>query len=360
MAVDWTASMSQTFEYYVVDPDTWQNVRKIDTAISSSITRDLNTDTLGSANFEIEEALGECYIRIYLVVLQNGVTERFPLGTFLVQTPSFGFDGKRVTNSLQAYTPLLELKENPPPFGFSVMKNSDVMYNASVLADENCRPPVSRFSEGECTVKLHNHFVADTSDTWLTYLSSLISTAKYRFDLDDMGRIQFAPIIETSRMQPVWTFDDSNSSILLPDLTVDRDLYNIPNRVEVLYSTSYHTYRSVVVNDDPNSPTSIQSRGRVITHREINPSLPGVATEPQIRNYAERLLRHLSSLEYSISFSHGYCPVRIGDCVRLNYISAGLRDVKAKIVSQDIDCKSGCTINAKATYTKNLWEQTYE
>ena len=44
---DWTKTMQQTFEYYVVDPGSWRDIRKINTVISSSITRDSSLETLG-------------------------------------------------------------------------------------------------------------------------------------------------------------------------------------------------------------------------------------------------------------------------------------------------------------------------
>ena len=111
--IDWSESMQQTFEYYEVDPNTWKDKKLLDFVKSSSINRDSGTETLGSASIDIDNTLGECYIRIYLVASQNGVKEKIPLGIFLVQTPSSNFDGKVRTVSMDAYTPLLELKEKP-------------------------------------------------------------------------------------------------------------------------------------------------------------------------------------------------------------------------------------------------------
>ena len=67
-------------------------------------------------------------------------------------------------------------------------------------------------------------------------------------------------------------------------------------------------------------------------------------------------LKSLSTLEYSVTYSHGYCPVRLGDCVRLNYKKAGLNNVKAKIISQSIKCEPGCPVTEKAVFTDELWE----
>ena len=351
--VDWLSSMQQTFEYYIVNPATWKDAKKIENVKSCSISRDSDSGILGSASINITESVGECYVRIYLITIQNGTKERHPLGTFLVQTPSTSFDGKVRNLSMDAYTPLLELKETKPPLGYSVMKGTNIMTIARQLTQENTRAPVVPAS---CDTNLFSDFVAETDDSWLTFLTDLLLNAKYSYDLDEMGRILFAPEQDTASLQPVWTYnDDDNSSILYPSLNMDHDLYGIPNVVEVIYSHGNGYYYSRVVNDDPNSPTSTVNRGREIIHRVSDPDLIGDPTENQIDEYANRLLRELSSLEYTITYTHGYCPVRVGDCVRFNYSRADLKNVKAKVISQTIKCEPGCPVTEKAVFTNRLW-----
>lgn len=350
--IDWTSSMQQTFEYYIVDPGTWKDVKMLTNVKSCTINRDSNAETLGSASFGITESVGECYIRVYIVAIQNGQRERFPLGTYLVQTPSSSFNGKIRNVTMDAYTPLLELKENQPPIGYYIAKGENIMEHAYRLARNYARAPVIETSK---SITLNYDFVADTSDNWLTFLIDLISNAKCEFSLDESGRILFAPHQDTASLQPVWTYNDDNSSILYPDLTMDHDLYGIPNVVEVVYSNGSDHYYSRVVNDDPNSPLSTVKRGREIVHRVTDPDLIGDPTENQIDEYAEQLLRNLSSLEYTITYSHGYCPTRIGDCVRLNYSRSGLSNIKAKVISQSIKCEPGCSVTEKAVFTTKLW-----
>lgn len=349
---DWSSSMQQTFEYYIVDPGTWRDEKLIDNVISCSISRDSEAETLGSATIDIGESVGECYIRVYLITIQNGVKEKHPLGTFLVQTPSSSFDGKIRSVSMDTYTPLLELKENPPPLGYYIPKKENIMDTAYKLVREHARAPVVKT---ECPTKLFYDFVANTDDTWLSFLIDLLANAKYKFSLDEMGRILFSPDQDTASLQPVWTYDDGNSSILYPELSMDHDLYGIPNVVEVVYSNGGEHYYSRIVNNDSNSPISTVNRGREILYRETNPSLIGDPTEGRIKEYAEQLLREMSTLEYTVSYTHGYCPVRIGDCVRLNYSKAGLNGVKAKVVSQTIKCEAGCSVTEKAVFTTKLW-----
>lgn len=350
--IDWSSSMQQTYEYYIVDPKTWKDDTKVSSIKSSSIERDSEAETLGSASFEMGDLIGECYIRVYLVAIQNGITYRYPLGTFLVETPSTKFDGKTHTVSADAYTPLKELKENPPPIGYSLLEKDNILNSAYLLCRENARAPVIKT---ENDTELHNNFVANTNDTWLSFISDLVDNASHKLDLDELGRIIFSPKQDTASLQPVWTYTDNNSSILYPEVTVDKDLYEIPNVVEVIYSNGNSSYYAVAVNDDPNSPISTVSRGRKVTYRDTNPSLYGSPTEAQTQEYAERLLKEFSTLECKITYSHGYCPVRLNDCVRLNYTRAGLTDVKARVIKQSIECGTSCKVTETAIYTTKLW-----
>lgn len=349
--VDWHASMQQTFEYYLVDPATWRDTRLLDNITSCSISRDLEAATLGSATIDITESIGEAYVRVYLVTIQNGVRERHPLGTYLIQTPSSSFDGKVRTVSMDAYTPLLELKDTQPPIGYYLGKNENILKHVYTLSQAHARAPVVKPSHESV---FYEDFVADPNDTWLSYLSDAMADANYEYGLDEQGRILFMPKQDAASLQPIWTFDDSNSSILYPDFDMEHDLFDVPNVVEIVYSTAGESYYAKVVNDDPNSPTSIVNRGREIVYRESNPSLDNPSDE-HINDYAKQLLRDMSTLEYSVSYTHGYCPVRLGDCVRLNYERAGLVGVKAKVVSQSIKCEPGCPVSEKAVFTTKLW-----
>jgi hypothetical protein len=344
--------MRQTYEYYVVDPNSWRDTRRLDNVRACTINRDSEVETLGSATIDITDSVGECYIRAYLVTDQNGVVEKTALGTVLVQTPSSEFDGKIRTITMDAYTPLLELKESPPPLGYYVPKDENVMSIAYRLSREHARAPVVSTNSDKTLIY---NFVSDPNDTWLSFLTDLVANAKYRFDLDEMGRILFTPDQDTASLQPIWTYDDGNSSILYPELSMDHDLYGVPNVVEVVYSNGSTYYQARAVNDDPNSPISTVSRGREIIHRVTDPDLIGDPTKNQIQEYADQLLRNLSSLEYTITYTHGYCPVRVGDCVRLNYERAGLTNIKAKVISQSIKCEPGCPVTEKAVFTTKLW-----
>ena len=109
------------------------------------------------------------------------------------------------------------------------------------------------------------------------------------------------------------------------------------------------------VNDDRDSPVSTVNRGREIVYRESDPSVIGTPDQAYLNEYAKQLLKSLSSLEHTVTYKHGYCPVQVGDCVLLNYERSGLKNVKARVISQSITCETGCPVEETAVYTSNLW-----
>lgn len=350
--IDWTKSMQQTYEFYIVDPSTWKDSKRVDNIEGCKINRDPSNSTLGSATIDSDSVMDECYIRVYLIAIQNENTQKEPLATVLVQTPSTKFDGKKTDISMDAYTPLIELSAKLPPIGYALLKDEPIMDTASRLCRENLRAPVVMVKSDD---KLKANFISNLNDTWLSFLTDLISNAKYKFSLDPLGRILFEPEQDIASLRPVWTYDDGNSSILYPDIIDERDLYNIPNVVEVVYSTDTGYMISRIVNNDENSPVSVVNRGREVVYRDTAPNFTGIPTQEYIDDYATRLLRNLSCLEHKVTYKHAYCPVKVGDCVMLDYKSSGITNVKAKVISQNIDCVSGCPVEETAVYTEKLW-----
>ena len=343
---DWTRGMEQTYEFWLVNRDSWSDTEQLRSVVSATVVRDANEETLGHAMLEMSDMIGEEYVRIYLVA--DG--KRECLGTFLVQTPGSSFDGKAETVSVDCYTPLLELSSDMPPFGYYISAESNIADTIYNIVCAHAHAPMIYAPDAKV---LYEPFVADPTETWLSFASALASRLNSEIALDALGRIYLSPLRDTPSMQPTYTFTDDNSSILLPDISDDNDLYGIPNVCEVIYSTKNSVIIGRAVNDDPSSPISTVSRGRKVLYRETNPQIEN-PTQETVDAYALQSLRNRSVREHIITFSHGYCGVKLGDCVRLRYRRAGL-DAKARITSQSIECSTGCIVTATAIYTEAMW-----
>lgn len=352
MAIDWTKSMQQTFEFYKVDKNTWKDTEQLREITRFNIVRDINDDTLMHATFTSTKDYGEIYVRAYIVAIQNNERERLPLGTFLAQTPNKSFDGRVETHDVDGYSPLIELKNNLMPCGYSLLKGTNTLETACDIIKDVANAPVIRAS-GDT---LRDNFCANLDDTYLSFLTDLIAYSKMSFDLNENGVIMFSPKTEIYALSPVWTYSDDENSIFYPDITDNQDLYGIPNVVEVLCQDYKGTMYVRVENNDPKSPISTVNRGRIVLKRDSDPPIPKGSTMADVEKYAVQYLKELSSIEHTIQYSHGFTPVWIGSCVRINYEKAGLKNIKAKVVSQNFDCSTGCKVNETAVYNTNLWE----
>jgi hypothetical protein len=370
--IDWTKSMSQTYEFYIVNPYTGMDKQRLYNVTGASVTRDLQSDTQVSGSIEYDGELGEVYVRVYLVAEQGDEHEKIPLITMLCQTPSTSFNGKYKKTSITGYSPLIELQNCYPPFGYTIPKYiNEASYKKEwaldkkipELCSEHMRMTVLSIGEDLSSVnkeKLTQPMAIDPQQSWFEVITSLINLTDYMFKVTPSGIIYFDKKPKINKMAVTWTYDTENSSILSSDVTIDRDIYNVPNVIEVIAtSTTGNVITKVVENNDINSITSIPSRDRKVVKRIVNPNDLGnisPSNESVITTYANNLLEKENELSYKISYKHGYCPVNIGDCVRINYPDAGIDNVKALVISQKIDCKTGCEVEETAIFTMKLYE----
>lgn len=357
MDIDWTKSMSQTYHFYKVNPKTWMDEKKLENFESAQITYDSNDETICHASLTGEIIEDEFYIRIYLVCVQFGYTYKFPLGTFLVMSQASGYDGKRFSYSTNAYSPLIELKEKYPPIGYSmVCRKNEVLTNVLKILSGHIRAPVIQNINTSISDSEEFVFTAEFDDTWLTYIISILQSINYHLGITAKGEVYVEPdITNINAAKPVWTYNDDEVSILLPDITNEYDIYGVPNVVELLHSNAITNYFVRAVNDDPDSKTSTVSRGREIVYR-TNTDEGYILSEEQVQKLALSILKKQSEVEHVLEYSHAYCPVRIGDGIMMNYRKSGYRNIKAFVTSQIIDCKSGCTVTETAKYTTYLWK----
>lgn len=341
--------VSDTYEFYEVDPGTWADMRLLEGMDEANVVFDSEQDIKGNAKMRGEEDLGEAYVRVYLV--RDG--RKRPLGSWLVQTPARSHDGRSRTVNMDAYSPLLELMDNLPPVGYFFPAGANIVKSVIAAARENCHAPV--LDAVDAGVRLFAEpYVAELDESWLEFLAGALAKADMEFGLDEMGDILIIPVRDIAAMQPVHTFGDDNASIVMPDMEDSRDLYGIPNIVEVVCSTEAACVVGRAENDSPSSPMSTVCRGRDVTVRDTSPDLED-PTQEEADAYAARRLAELSSVEHEVVFEHDYVEgLRVGDCVLLRFARADIY-ARAIVARQEIATETGCLVRTTAKYTEVLW-----
>lgn len=349
--IDYSKSMKRYYEIWQVNPYTWTDDKIITNIVdeSSSINRDLDSDSLGSASINITHNIDECYIRIYMICEQNDTKTKESLGTFLVQEGGISYDGTIIKRSCNCYTPLIELKENKLPVGYFLPYGSNILSSVYDIMRNNMRGFVERPSHGYVTDALLNYnFVASDSDTYLSLVTDLLADAEYHLTMDVNGTTKIVKDTELKDDDTAYLYN-SDSGVLYPSISISDNSFNIPNVVEVVYSNNGMLYTAVAKNENKNSKYSIQSRGREIIYRESNPS--GINDEFHLNEYAEGLLKNLSRNKRTISYTHAYVPnVNIGDCVEIDYPEVGLNHVRAIVQTQEISLNVTGEVRETAVY----------
>lgn len=346
--IDWTGEMAQTFEFREVDPGTWQDKRILSQVTGAEITWDDSLPTGGAAVFKGSEDVGECYIRAYLIARQGGEEERVCLGTFLAQTSGDDNDGKVASVSQEAYTPLLELKSDMPPVCYQVPRGANVAERIAALAAEHCRAPVDGAVDA---FVLAEGFTAQLDWTWLDFLGKLAAKIGRRLFPTEEGRVTMAPRRDAAALAPRLVLRDDDLSIVQHDVRKARDYYGVPNVVEVVWSGESGCVTATAVNDDPESPLSIQRRGFRVLHREDSPDLED-PSPGEVQAYADALLLELSTVVHEVTYRRGFVPnVRVGDCIDFDLARAQVR-TRAVVKAQKVICETGCQVEETATYTE--------
>lgn len=352
MSIDWTRGLeSQRFRYMLVDPDTWTDTDELEDVKSASITWESSADTLISATIESDGVMptGERIVRVYHEASQGTERSRDCVCTVIAQTPTHSVDGFVGNYKMDCYGTLLELKDDQPPIGFSVASGTDPLQAAATLARAHSHSPVIMPDESR---PMDDVWVAEDSDTWLSTVKALAALGDAQVMVDAFGRIRFEPVKRVSAVAPTRTFDDSNSSIILPKATVSTDMYGIPNVVEVVFSEDTKSVSAEVTDTDETRYTSLPIRGRRVLKRIVNPDeLQAGTTRAGCASVASARLSDLAHTEQTVSFSHAllFPMPELGECVRLDYGKFDI-DVSAQVSKQRLTCETGATVATTASW----------
>lgn len=345
---DWTRGMVRTYEWWLVNPDTWGDSEQLPNVTSATITRDLDDQVLEHSSYDMDSRDGEGYVRTYLITEQDGVRERWPLATHLMQAPSRTFNGMRGLMTAEGDSPLIELSDEMLPICYTVDSGYATTHIARLLRAYGKMPVTIAENAGP----LSEQCSADESTPPLDFIATMEEKGEAQVILDGLGCAMVGPKPAPTSLMPVYTFDDGNSSILRPEVTVSSNIADVPNVVEVVYSSPERYLVGRAENKDPEDENSTVSLGRRKVLREVNPDMPDEPTQGDVDDLAKRMLKAEGATVYEVEFEHAFHPdVMLGSAVRLSYSRMGL-NVVAQVVYQEIQCTPGCLVRCRARYTR--------
>lgn len=228
----------------------------------------------------------------------------FPLGIFLLSTPTKEERNGVIYREVEAYDGLIVLQENKimeritAPVGELY---TDFIYDvlqAAGVSKWNIEP-----SEKRITTALE--WVIGTD--YLRIVNDLLAALNYTpLWTDENGYYISSPYRSPQEAPIDFSYIADELSVIYNGMTEEMDLFNIPNRwIVVLNDPEREPLVSTFQNDNPESPTSFQSRGRwIVDYREVT----DIADQEALDAYTERIAFAASQVYGKVAFETAAMP----------------------------------------------------
>lgn len=307
--VDYSKGYSALCYAERVDPSTWRDIGLIKLkggTIKRETTGKRQSADLACSNYHIDV---EQWVRVYMDVEQDGAAAHVPLFTGLAVTPDDDINGTLVSNSLTCFSVLKPAEDVLLPRGWYAPAGMDGAELVRQLLSVSPAPII--VTDG--APALSGSIIAEDDESNLSMADRILAAIGWRLRIDGDGTISIMPPAQ----DPVARFDPIENDVIESKIRVSADLYSCPN----VFMAVAGDVTGIARDDDPDSPLSVQNRGREVWKRESCT----LSADESIAEYAQRRLRESQGVRQTASYTRRYVPdVMPGDIVGLNYPEQGL------------------------------------
>lgn len=339
--MDWNQGYASTWRLYSVDRSTWGDGDEIEGLVSASVTKDSESSLVEDASISIDGEPINGYVRLVLEAKNTEGAARADIGTFLVTSPKRSINGQLVSIDLECYSVLKPAEDKLLPPGWYFPEGGDPIAGASELLGGVLQCPVI---PSESDIKTDEIKVAESNETILSMVNYLLTDTDYFIDIDGKGRVT----IKKKPEEITVSFDTKENDVLMPEITDESDIFDIPNILRV--SDSNGKYQTII-NDDENSSTSVANLGWEKWSAE---QLSLDADESLLSKGSERL-EELSKSTRKISYTREFDPsIKVNDLALYLLPRQGIVG-SFRIVSQSISIGAGATVSEIAEFETDNW-----
>lgn len=345
--IEWNEGYTVSYRLMRVNELTWMDSEAVPGVTSASITRDATDDVplLESSSISMVlpqgERFQEGWYRLEALAIDSlGAFERRSLCTMLYEAGGSTAVPGREEFDLTGKSVLQPASDRKFLAGAYVPKGVDGAQYAADLLKESFPGPVE--VDGSFTMDDYLVFSAGTSHLQVVW--RVLQSAGWCIQIDGDGRI----FIREKAKDPKLVMSDATANLMQPSLDKSFDLEGIPNR----YFASYYDEESTATNEDPDSATSYQARGRWIDMVDTSPSRVNGET---MYAYARRRLEEESTIVQSYSYTRRFDP----DILPFDLVRASVSDLgfegDLRVLTQKISCGRQIEVSEKAGREVALW-----
>lgn len=238
------------------------------TVTGGTITLNSLAEIKRTATFTVKETgdvdwLNDRIRPVFCLRMPDGGWAEWPLGTFLMSSPTTRLENKEKYRNVEAYDESLILVEDRFDNRYIIPAGTGYITAIETILG----------SAGIWKIKITNHhgvtavakeFEIGTSK--LTAINQLLSEINYTsLWVDEYGYFVSRPYVIPYEREAEYEYRNDDLSVIFPGSVHEEDLFSVPNKwVVVASNPEREPLRSVYINDIPASKTSTVARGRVI------------------------------------------------------------------------------------------------
>ena len=165
----------------------------------------------------------------------------------------------------------------------------------------------------------------------LDTINELLREVNYtNIKVDEEGVYVAEPYIPQSEREPDYEYDSGDLSIIYKGVKNKIDNFNTPNKwVVIMSNPEVAPIKATAVNNDPNSPLSIVSRGRTITDVQ---RVDNISSISKLNSYLKQVVDSSTDGVQEVEFETALMPMHsIEDTLALKYSQT---DIEGKFIEE--------------------------
>lgn len=228
----------------------------------------------------------------------------FPLGIFLLSSPTRVHDQQEIIRQVDAYDSLVILRDNELIYRLTAQAG---LSGPEIVRSELKALGINNVSIPDTRNELARTIEFEPGSGRLTSYNELLRTANYTtLTVDEDGYFTAVPYINPNDRNPMYAYRTDGKSVIFTGAEEELDLFEVPNQFTIVRTNEeQEPLMSIFTNINPNSPTSTVRRGRIISDRR---EIQDIADQAALDNYTERIAIEASQVYGRIRFNSALMP----------------------------------------------------
>ncbi|WP_153124689.1 hypothetical protein [Peribacillus tepidiphilus] len=312
------------FRYELLDKDD-RKIGELDTVESGEVSMASLSSIKRTAKFQLKDRgeidwLSDRIQPFALLRMRDGKYIEFPLGIFLLSSPTRKDSNKNIYRDVEAFDGLLILRDDKFDTRYTVPAGTN--YRQAVI-DILASAGITKHNIEQTDKVLPVDMEFEPGKEKLEACNALLQAINYTpLYVDVYGYFTSMTYRSPSIRSAEYTYKDDELSIIYPGMEEELDLFNVPNKWVVVCSSAEQSLMSSYTNSNPNSPTSTVSRGRtIVDYREVT----DIADQQSLDAYVQRIAFEASQVYGKLTFETAINPLHdYMDVLEIDYSPLGI------------------------------------